>query len=435
MNNLRRCRRNFSPEQGFTLPVVMGMGSVMVLVAVALISRAQHSQTLASLQMRSEAATNAAEIGVTRLQSYLSQQRLLATKNLRAWPALAAEINNAVGSCPALPFQEAWTVGQKYAQGQWLETGAAHQQYRLVGYTYQSQPGINGQVGVATMTVEGRVTSGLTPAVSRVAVAIPIAIPSTQPAPPALWVKSLQLSENAQITGNVQTSRCPDLTDVDRVPGITSSNIAPGTQSQPTGIINAAPHPRWPQPKLIPTSARSIPVIRDNIALPRPYDLPDAQGEFHYVIEADTLNNSIQLPDGKKIAIQVAANQAVNLYTRGDIDLGGGQVTVQVIGDSQPHPEKLRIYGSDRTVKFSIKDSASVMATIQAPLAVGTGWAATGSGTGLTGILWLQQWDTATNHSRLPIKQKGTWTELGISPEDQLGLQLQPLSSWQRQGQ
>jgi hypothetical protein len=433
MNNFHRYQRSAHQEQGFTLPIVMGMGSVMVLVAAALISRAQNSQMIATVQSRSDEATNAAEIGVTRLQSYLSQQRLFATQNSTNWSALAAGVKANIGSCPALT--QNWAAGQRYADQQWLETGTANHQYRLLSYAYQPQPSSHGQVGMATLTVEGRVTSGLTPAISRLAVEIPIAIATAQPAPPALWVKSLNMSNQAQITGNVLTTSCPDLTDIDRVSGIANINIATDIHNQPTGNITAAAQPLWPQPRRAPSSAISVPVIRDNITLPRATDLPDAQGHFDYVVDTDTLNNSIQLPDGKKITVKVAANQVVNLYTRGDIDLGGGQVTVKMVGNTQPHPEKLRIYGSDRTLKFSIKDSASVMASIQAPLAIGTAAAASKTGTGITGNLWLQQWDTATNHSRLPIKQLGTWQDLSIPAEEQLGLQLQPISSWQRRGQ
>jgi hypothetical protein len=432
MNRFYRCRRSAA---GFTLPIVTGTGSVMVLIAAALISNAQSGQTIANMQSKSERASNAAEIGVTRLQSYLARQRLLATQNSTQWATVMARLNAEIGSCPTLFSDNAQTTGQSYAQGEWLEAGQADQQYRMLSYAYQPQPGSNGQIGVATLTVEGRVTSGLSPAVSRLAVEIPIAIASSPPSPPALWAQNFNLSNTAQITGDVRAQRCPDLTDADRVPGITSANLAMGDSNQPSGTITAAADPLWPLPFLAPASALSVPVIRDDLTLPRVHDLPDAQGNFDYIVDADSLNNSIQLADDQKITIKVEASQTVNLYTRGNIDIGGGQVIVNVIGDPQPHPEKLRIYGSDRTLQFSIKDSAKVMAFIHAPLAAGIAWATPTVGTGITGGLWLQQWDTASHNSRLPIRQMGRWHDLVRRPTEQLGLQLQPISRWQRQEQ
>jgi Tfp pilus assembly protein PilX len=422
-------------EQGFTLPMVMGTGAVMTLIAAALIGHAQSNQAIARLQSRSEDAANAAEIGVARVQSFLAHYRFFTTQNAAQWATVLANFNTEIGSCPALSLDNAGTEGQSYAQGEWIETGQTNHQYRMLSYTYQSQPDSNGQVGVAKLTIEGRMNSGLSPAVSRLAVEIPIAIASSPPAPPALWAKRINLSNAAQVTGDVRAQLCPDRNDVDQVPGIASNNLMLDVGNQSIGKIMTVADLLLPQPRLAPTSAISVPVIKNSITLPRSQDFPDDQGNFDYIVETDTLNNSIQLPDGKKITVKVAANQGVNLYTRGDIDLGGGQVTVQVLGDTQPHPEKLRIYGSDRTLKFTIKDSASVMALIQAPAAVGMGWSAPRLGSGLTGSLWLQQWDTATHNSRLPIKQMGHWPDLALRPEEQLGLQLQPLSSWQRPGQ
>jgi hypothetical protein len=48
----------------------MGIGIVMVLIAAALINRVQNDQAIAGMQFRSEGAINAAEIGITRLQSF-----------------------------------------------------------------------------------------------------------------------------------------------------------------------------------------------------------------------------------------------------------------------------------------------------------------------------------------------------------------------------
>ncbi len=419
-------------EQGFTIPIVMGIGMVMVLIAAALISKVQNDQAIARLQVRSEGALNAAEIGVTRLQSFLTDQRRFAAQNSSQWSDLVANLNSEIGACPSQPSLLAESVGQSYAQGQWFNAGQPQHQYRLLSYEYRSQPGNNGQVGIGTLTVEGQVTSGLRPAVSQLAVEIPIAIASNPPAPPALSAKSFKISNAAQITGDVYAHRCPDRTDPDLVPGISNSNLVMNDH-QPTGAISADLKTGWPAPQIAPHRAISLPVITDNLTLPRPTDVADAQGNFDYVVESDAMNNSIQLADGQKITVQVSANQAVNLYTRGNIDLGGGQVTVQVA--DQPHPEKLRIYGSDRTVQFSIKDSASVMALIHAPLAIGRAVPAPTTGTGITGSLLLQQWDTATSQSKLPIKQLSNGSALTQLPPTQLGLQLQPISSWQRPGQ
>jgi hypothetical protein len=238
------------------------------------------------------------------------------------------------------------------------------------------------------------------------------------------------MSRPAQVTGNVRVQACPD-----RQPGITSENLTVNAAGQPSGEIATAIYPFIPQPPLVPTTAIPLPPIKTNITLPRPGDQPDDRGNFHYALAADALDNSIQLTDGQSLNVRLATDQNVNIYASGNIDLGGSQVTVQVTSDRRSHPDKLRIYGSDRTRKFSIKDSASVAAFIHAPQAEGWGWSSPQIGNGITGGLWLHSWDSDTHNSKLPIQQQGSWHSLGIASADQLGWRLRPLRSWQRPAQ
>ena len=161
-------------------------------------------------------------------------------------------------------------------------------------------------------------------------------------------------------------------------------------------------------------------------------DLPDANGEYHYLVDIDSASSgySIKLQDIDRITINLAASQKVNLYLKGNIDLAGSQ-TVNV---NPTHPN-LRIYGSAQTIKLTIKDTASITAFIHAPLADAQSISSSppNPSKNITGALWVKSWDSATSPNEIPIIQSGDWSDFGIAKIDQPS-QISPISYWQRVG-
>jgi hypothetical protein len=416
MNSKRFNRR--SGDQGFTLSVAMGMGFILMMITAAMLERARNEHVISSSRARSELSMAVTEAGVTRFQSFLDRQRLLVTRDLANWPVDLTNLANNVGHCVAQ------TEAQAYSQHDWLSLPTG--QYRLRDYSYQSQPGVNGQIGVGKLLLEGRTTIKPSQASSLLAVEVPVSLtPTTLP---ALWATAVNLDRDQRITGNVKVRTCPDPTG--RVQGTRPENIALGATGQPTGSISATIFP-WPQARPVPYRNLDLPMIDKSKVLPLSGDSPDAKGVYHYVVKSDINNVSIKLSASEKLQVKLKPGESVNLYVAGNLSIKG-QILAIDEATKTLQPQKLRIYGGVDTKEVSLFDSATITAMIHAPLADGRGYKATKMGQGLKGILWLKSWNSDHDQSRLSIEQAGSWADLEIPAEERLGVRIHPPSSWQR---
>jgi Tfp pilus assembly protein PilX len=407
-----------SSSQGFTLPTAMGMGFILMLITVATLERARNEQIISSSRSRSELSMAVTEAGVARFQSFLDRQRLLVTRDAANWSTDLMNLANNLGSCVAQ--HEA----QAYSQRDWwsLPTG----RYRIRNYSYRSQPGSAGQIGIGKLLLEGQTTAKPNQASSLLAVDIPVSLnPTTLP---ALWATSINLDRDQRITGNVRVHACPDSTG--RVLGVRPENITVGDTGQPTGSVSATIFP-WPQARPRPYRYLDLPMISKSQTLPFPGDLPDEQGVYHYAVSRDINNDSIKLAASEKLQVNLKPGEAVNLYVAGNLSIQG-QILAIDAATQELQPQKLRIYGGIDTKEISLFDSATITAMIHAPLADGRGYQAAKAGQGLTGILWLKSWNSDHHHSRLSIIQAGSWSDLEIPAEERLGVRIHPPSSWQR---
>jgi hypothetical protein len=405
-------------DQGFTLPVAMGMGFILMMITAAMLERARNEQVISSSRARSELSMAVTEAGVTRFQSFLDRQRLLVTRNLANWPVDLINLANNVGHCVEQ------TEAQTYSQQDWLSLRTG--QYRLREYSYQSQPGANGQIGIGQLLLEGQTTTKPSQASSLLAVEIPVSLtPTTLP---ALWATSVNLDRDQKITGDVRVRTCPDPTG--RVAGTRPENIVLGANGQPVGSISATIFP-WPQARPVPYRNLDLPMIDKSKTLPLSGDSPDAKGVYHYVVKSDINNVSIKLSASEKLQVKLKPGESVNLYMAGNL-LIKGQILAIDEATKTLQPQKLRIYGGVDTKEVSLFDSATITAMIHAPLADGRGYKATKMGQGLKGILWLKSWNSDRDQSRLSIEQAGSWADLEIPAEERLGVRIHPPSSWQR---
>jgi hypothetical protein len=416
MNSKRFDRR--SGDQGFTLPTAMGMGFILMMITAAMLERARNEQVISSSRARSELSMAVTEAGVTRFQSFLDRQRLLVTRDLANWPVDLTNLANNVGHCVAQ------SEAQAYSQQDWLSLPTG--QYRLWDYSYQSQLGSNGQIGIGKLLIEGQTTIKPSQASSLLAVEIPVSLtPTTLP---ALWATSVNLDRDQKITGDIRVRTCSDPTG--RVQGTRPENIALGANGQPTGSISATIFP-WPQARPVPYRNLDLPMINKSKVLPLSGDSPDAKGVYHYVVKSDIYNDSIKLSASEKLQVKLKPGESVNLYVAGNLSIKG-QILAIDEATKTLQPQKLRIYGGVDTKEISLFDSATITAMIHAPLADGRGYKATKMGQGLKGILWLKSWNSDRDQSRLLIEQAGSWSDLEIPAEERLGVRIHPPSSWQR---
>jgi hypothetical protein len=420
-------------QDGFALPVAIGMGLVMIIVAASMIGRAQSDQVITNSQRETSRALSSSEAGIIRVQSFLDRHKILATKNLDKWSNTLDGLSLDQANCRLIDLITAKQQAELFKNNNWINLDRSDRnkgRYKIVDYQYRD--------GIGKLTVAGEIDAYNTTqnsAKSTLTVEIPIGNESAKIAPPALWANTFNLNPNQKITGQIQATACPQLPtiDPDGIVGIQTSNITliSGIAS---GQIIADPFTLIPDSKAVPATAIPLPAITTSIQLPRlrSIDTPDTKGEYHYLVDIDdsTSGHSIKLKDLDLIKIDVTASQKVNLYLKGNIDLGGSQT----LNINPIHPN-LRIYGSAQTLKFSIKDNASITAFIHAPFADAKSISSSASNQNknITGGLWVNSWDSATSPTEIPIIQSGNWSDFGISKLEQPA-QISPVSAWQRVG-
>ena len=92
-------------EEGFAIPIAMGMGLVMLLLAMTAIVRSQSDARVAVDRKFSAQARTAAEIGVTRVQDFLNRYRAAATA-----PACTSWPTSGYGDCNDSGATISWDV-------------------------------------------------------------------------------------------------------------------------------------------------------------------------------------------------------------------------------------------------------------------------------------------------------------------------------------
>jgi hypothetical protein len=431
IENISYLNRKHDRDAGFALPLALGMGLVMIIVAASLIGRSQSDRATTNSQRETNRALSVSEAGIIRVQSFLDRHKFLATKNLSLWSNTLDLLPTPQAGCRLIDLASAKAQAGLFKNHNWIDLDSSDRnkgRYQIVDYRYQD--------GIGTLTIAGEIDAYNTTqnsSKSTLTVDIPIGSGSAKIAPPALWANTFNLSANQKITGQIQAVDCPQLpaVDPDGISGVDNNNIAI-ISGVPSGEIIADPFTPIPSPKIAPNTAILLPAITTSIQLPRSGygDLPDPNGEYNYLVDIDnpSSGHSIKLQDLDFIKINVVANQKVNLYLKGNLDFAGSKT----IGVNPVHPN-LRIYGSTQTIKLNIKDTAAITAFIHAPFADAKSISASppNSGSNITGALWVKSWDSATSMNQIPIIQSGDWSDFGISKIEQPS-QLSPISYWQR---
>jgi hypothetical protein len=421
----RRIDRYQQTQAGFTMPLALGMGLIMIIVTASIIGRSQSDRTTTSFQKESDRSLSISETGIVRVRSYLDGHKFLATKNLTNWVNTLDTLPSAQAGCGLINFTQARQQAQLFQDSSWLDLDSSNPKkgrYKIVDYRYQN--------GIGRLTIAGEIAPYNTTqniSSSKLSVEIPIGSESANISPPALWANTFNLSLAQKITGQIRAVSCPlsPSIDPDGITGVNYGNLMTG------GQIITDPFTSMPVPKVAPSTAILIPAITSSLQLPRMgyNDLPDANNEYHYLVDIDSVSSgySIKLQDGDSIKVNILSDRKVNLYLQGNIELAGSKT----IGVDPTHPN-LRIYGSSQTTKLTIKSNATITAFIHAPLADARSLSGTPTlGSGVMGAVWVKSWDSATNTSDLPIVQVGTWADFGVSKVEQPP-QLSPVSYWQR---
>ncbi len=96
-----------SSEAGFALPISLGLGLIMLLIAATMIVRAQDDRTTALAQKATNQGLSAAETGITQYQALINRYRAIATyKDCEG-------TRNSSGTCPDTGTTMSWANATK----------------------------------------------------------------------------------------------------------------------------------------------------------------------------------------------------------------------------------------------------------------------------------------------------------------------------------
>jgi hypothetical protein len=356
-------------QQGFSLPLAIGVGISMLLLGSLMIARSHVDQTSALAQVETAGALGVAEAGVARTmsmlnspnfahllrrsydqdrgdgQAYLGPDQILRSGDEATALALINQWDDPSGGCSAPSNTDFATL----VNGT-IGTGTNQGTYEVLAYRFSPSS------QTASLLVEGRFGRSI----SRVQVAFNLRTRNSSGSNgfPGLYARqTIGLAGNnvIRVTGETGVSAnviCQDCivpatpTTCDPVTGQPTADglklaFGRNTSSNIHGrsLIATLSSPDIPVPTPPPASAAGrydLPTgITASVTLPRPGDTPDADRVFHYVID------SINLSGSNNITINSSAGR-VRLYVNGDVRLtGSGGFT------HSGSPDRFVLFGSN----------------------------------------------------------------------------------------
>jgi hypothetical protein len=446
-----------SNEEGFAIPIALGMGLIMILLATTAVVRSQNGQVVAINKKAAAQSLVAAETGISRVQDFLNRNRAATSVQACATP------NASLGACPDSSPTVSWdvpgeipnfcdsdasTTGTNFSttdtnltnNNGWqdVDTSDANKgQFRIVSYTYTTG------ATVSNLTVEGRLNGGSSgEAKTRLQVQIPVSDPKAELVA-SLWVSG-SIADSPQMDADVvvpcSATTFPTFLSGTQHLSIKTNQTMPGAIIAPTTAITAP----ITAPTLAPSSSfyplTNLSTIPGK-ELPRTTangytsdDQPDADGIYRYIVTS--FDDSFKVTPGKEVW----------LWVEGDLDLSN-KIVVNQCGTSDPlvcGPFKARIYpknpGTTQTLTLN-KGTAICDVFFHLPdynvsfSSTGTTPTQNCSGTNTnTGIYWVKNWSGAASGITLLNPPRATWntaiTETGMSIPA-LSPRIGPLSQWE----
>jgi hypothetical protein len=422
-----------SPDQGFALPLALGIGLIMLLMGITMIARSQTDQVTAVAQKQSAQGLAIAEAGIARTLSELQKQHNAGLLTRTQDPVQGEQADGqenldppSLQPCPLDP-DLAYTgeIGEAEARG----SGT----YRVQSYRYDpgpdQQPMTEDDRGI--LLVEGESQS----ARSWVEVTVPI---TSQQVFPGLYAsQGINLGNNDVLrvlgeTGSGANIICRDCAraagfcGADAPLPVRRAAIGAGPQAQVDGKILLL-QPQLPPVPSFPAGAASAHSLPENllnsgvqeptVLLPRATDLVGHTPgtPFHYRIE--------NLNFGNRPLVINSGFGPVYLYVSGNITFSGGlgwlvhiqnpeltelEAKADLRGLAQQlagRPENFRIYGNPADPEDQVTDqvftlNGGAIATnvfVYAPDAqVGVNGGS--NDPDFQGALWVKTWDGSSSN-------------------------------------
>ncbi|NCJ06009.1 hypothetical protein GS597_05675 [Synechococcales cyanobacterium C] len=394
---------------GFILPIVVGMGLLIILLGLTSLIRAQDDQKSATAQKATNQSLSIAETGVTRTQALLNRFPSLASVGFDAEGAGDLWFN----AYQKLPCPDNSNTG--FLTGEWVKVGNNQStqdsnEFQIVSYEPIIPPSFN-DAAIAKLQVVGRhkpqkqtaTAEDLTAEVGTSTTALKVDLQLQRVGLATLWVNEADLGNN-KIAGNAWVNACTPSS------GISASNLVQPTDPDESAYtITTNPGMGFPSIPDIPAGAISIPAITDTLTLPRAGDSPSSDGRYYYSVSKNGAGYSIQLTGNRELTIPTGSK--VTLFLQGNINMGG---TVKV--NHEGTPTNLQVYGSSSTTTITLRGNSKTNMFLFAPEAtVGVSGGGTAPPT-IVGYVWAKKW-SGSNSSQLMVQAPPSDADLDLPSE------------------
>jgi hypothetical protein len=421
-NQVPKTVKNLSREEGFAIPIALGMGLIMILLATTAIVRSQNDGISAINKVAKDQSTSVAELKVAQIQAFLNKYRAAANSTDIDWgTATGSSMPNANASCIA-PSTLTSTYGTSAIEAinamsstTWTNvdsTDLTKGQFRLVSYS--------GTTG--GLTVEGKTKVG-TPAeaTSQITVTIPVFSPALEQVP-GIWAKT-------SVTGSPTVKS--------DVMGPCTGTMDASFPSTGAGSDRVKLRTRMSMPPVpaLPTSTSDIKTLTSitNKTLPEAGDSPynpdgiSGNGDDVYQYSVPGISGSFTVTPGKKVSIWVDGN--IDLTSKAVVNPCGATGS-----STSCNAFDLKVYGRSTSGTMTIDQGSAICdAFFLLPnyaVTVNTGGTTPMNGststaincggtTKNTGVYWVNTWNSATG--TVLDSNRATWSQSPILPPPRIG--------------
>jgi hypothetical protein len=299
-------------EAGFAIPIALGFGLIMILLATTSVIRSQNDNISAINKRSTARSLAAAETGISRIQDFLNRNRSAAAVTACVLP-FASTTATPYGNCQDVSSTISWnnsgTIPNLCPSSDYTATAPAfvhnndwqnvvigdpnQGQFRISSYSYAS---------AGVLTVEGRANAGSNgEAKSKVRVEFPVSYPTSEPVA-SLWVKGTTspITGTPQIDSSVVINSCTAAASLVTLP-VKGTEFLNTVQSMP-------PLPTKPATSSTFPTLTDISIAVPTKELPRAGDQADPSDPNLYKYAVTSLNGSFKVTPGKKVWLWVAGN-------------------------------------------------------------------------------------------------------------------------------
>ena len=407
-------------DQGFTLPMVIGIGLIMVLLGSVSLVQSSEENLNAISKDSSSTALAMAELGVARYRELLNNNRVLAVYNLDSWTTSGAANGISAQTCDDITNSgEDWTNTTTWRSvtlnetvynvdfnddDDKVDTTAKIGSYKLVDYIYQNDdnPGVEGDFGQISdadntgnprgiLTVQGQAKD--TDSVAQIQVTIPLGVNTEDlnTLDPGIWIH--QGNESGTInfgtlnftSGNLvlykNASGCDDVTVTGGITAIRDPRDLPPLATLPTlstekNILEAD----------ISTDTNFFDSLNNEALLGKPsHNSKSEDGTERYYYE---VNGNLEIDNGESIVTDGTAK--VVIVVNGHLNIDGNVNITNSSDDATSRYLEIHVTGNVNITGGGT--TINLKGLIHAPN--GTVNIDNSPTVNLTGSIWANDWDS-----------------------------------------